>query len=107
MRFPKSSGSIKISVTCVPWIIVKILENRAIIFYFNISSLYLLHSSFIWNTNVKYQKINVGHEEELRCQCLIMNEKEYVIDNLKNVINKKKILNHARKLEGNQLERMI
>ena len=55
---------------------------------------------------IKYIKTHVGHEDELRYQGLTKNEKQEIYSKLKNEVCKKRILEDARTIKGNKLERL-
>ncbi|KAJ3660273.1 hypothetical protein Zmor_004728 [Zophobas morio] len=85
-KLPKAGGSIKIKGTCPSRIIANFEEDGTV--------------------TVKYIKSHIGHEEDLRCQRLTQIERQEIKNKLQTGVNKKRIVEDARQLEGNKITRL-
>jgi hypothetical protein len=85
-RAMKTGGSIRICGICPSRIRAKIYQNGTI--------------------NVQFIKTHVGHEDELRTKRLTQKEQALIVEQLRAGISDDRILEDARKVRDNQLERL-
>jgi hypothetical protein len=85
-RAMKTGGSIRICGICPSRICAKISVNGTI--------------------NVKFIKTHVGHEDELRTKRLSQKEQTLIVEQLQAGISNDRILENARKIRDNQLDRL-
>ncbi|XP_050301058.1 uncharacterized protein LOC126739419 isoform X2 [Anthonomus grandis grandis] len=84
-RYLKSKGSIRMQGICPSRIIVKILVDGVI--------------------RVRFFETHIGHPDELRSKRLTKSEQEIIVNKLAAGISNKRIIQEARSVDGNKLQR--
>ena len=101
-RGMKTGGTIRISGICPSRIVVRICGNGN---FYDFKLMVVMVQTFLGMVNVKFVETHVGQQNELRTKRLTKEDQMILVEQLHAGVTNERILQDARKINENQLER--